>query len=177
MVARSHDYAARLIWDGNTGEGTSNYTSYGRHYRVCIAGKPDLAGTADPAFRGDAHVHNPEDLFLAAVAGCHMLSYLALCARNHVRVLAYEDDAQGRLVLDAEGGGRFDEITLRPRVTVDDDDQASLAARLHDRAHELCFIANSCSVPIRHEATVQVRQASAAGSRDRVSGSAGGDHP
>ncbi|MBA2564200.1 MAG: OsmC family protein [Gemmatimonadetes bacterium] len=152
-----HEYAARLIWDGNTGEGTAGYTSYGRQYRVLVAGKPDLAGTADPAFRGEADKHNPEDLFLASLSACHMLFYLSLCARKGVRVLAYEDDVQGRMVMRADGGGKFEEVTLHPSVTIADGKSAALAAQLHDTAHELCFIANSCSVPIRHEATVRVR--------------------
>jgi organic hydroperoxide reductase OsmC/OhrA len=78
-----HTYAARLVWEGNSGEGTASYEGCGRSYRVLIEGKPELIGTADPAFRGDASRHNPEDLFLAAISACHMLTYLALCARAH----------------------------------------------------------------------------------------------
>jgi len=154
-VMRSHAYNAHLIWDGNLGDGTASYAGYGRQYRVVIDGKPELAGSANPAFRGEGGKHDPEDLFLAAISSCHMLSYLALCARNGVRVVAYEDRASGTLVLDASGGGKFEEVTLRPRVTIADSD-VERAAKLHDKAHELCFIANSCSVPIRHEATIHV---------------------
>ncbi len=151
-------YTARLIWDGNLGEGTASYTSYGRQYRVLVAGKPDLMGTADPAFRGEADKHNPEDLFLTAIASCHMLFYLSLCARKGIRVLTYEDDVSGTMTVDARGGGRFEEITLHPRVTIADAEGFEGAVQLHDTAHELCFIANSCSVPIRHEPTVQVAE-------------------
>lgn len=108
-----HTYAARLAWEGNSGEGTASYEGYGRSYRVLIEGKPELIGTADPAFRGDASRHNPEDLFLAAISACHMLTYLALCARSGVRVIAYTDEAEGRMVLTGDGGGRFEEVSLR----------------------------------------------------------------
>jgi organic hydroperoxide reductase OsmC/OhrA len=155
MAQGEHAYAARVVWEGNTGEGTARYAGYGREYRVQIEGKPDLAGSADPAFRGDAGRHNPEDLFLAAISACHMLFYLSLCARGGVRVLAYEDQAQGTMRTDASGGGQFEEITLRPQVTIDGQENAALALRLHDTAHELCFIARSCSVPIRHQPTVR----------------------
>lgn len=151
MTNDVHEYAARLIWDGNNGEGTATYAGYGRQYRVLVAGKPELAGTADAAFHGEAHKHNPEDLFLAAISACHMLSYLALCARKRICVLAYEDEAQATMVTDARGGGKFTEVVLRPRVTIRDATQLEIATQLHDTAHELCFIANSCSVPIRHE--------------------------
>ena len=137
---RSHQYRSHLVWDGDRG----------RDYRVRVDGKLELHGSANPAFRGDASKHDPEDLFLAAIASCHMLSYLALCARGGIRVVAYEDDAGGTLVLDGKGGGRFEEVTLRPRVTVAEED-AARALELHHAAHEQCFIANSCSVPIRVE--------------------------
>ncbi len=154
---RSHEDRAHLIGDGNHGDGTSSYAAYGRQYRVVIDGKPELAGSANPMFRGDAGRHDPEDLFIAAITSCHMLSYLALCARNGVRVVAYEDRASGTLALDPAGGGKFEEVTLRPIVTIADSERER-AMKLHETAHEQCFIANSCSVPIRHEATIQVAE-------------------
>lgn len=165
MNARSrtiaHRYEAALSWTGNEGPGTSDYRSYGRSYTVAIAGKPELQGSADPTFRGDAALHNPEDLFLAAIAGCHMLSYLALCARRGVRVIAYEDRASGVLTLE-EGGGRFTELELNPIVTVAGEGAGAeaapdveLAERLHETAHEQCFIASSVSVPIRCNPTIR----------------------
>src|SRR5687768_6718764 len=54
MSKDEHHYRAHLIWDGNRGDGTSSYTAYGREYRVIISGKPDIQGTADVAFRGEA---------------------------------------------------------------------------------------------------------------------------
>jgi organic hydroperoxide reductase OsmC/OhrA len=155
MADGEHAYAARVVWEGNTGEGTARYTGYGREYRVVVDGKPDLAGSADPAFRGDAARHNPEDLFLASLSACHMLFYLSLCARGGVRVLAYEDRARGTLRMEAGGGGRFAEITLHPAVTIAGGSDADLALRLHDRAHELCFIANSVGVPVGHQPSVR----------------------
>jgi organic hydroperoxide reductase OsmC/OhrA len=151
-----HTYTARLIWDGNRGEGTASYQVYGREYRILIAGKPDLLGTADAAFRGVRDRHNPEDLFLASLSSCHMLSYLALCARQGIQVVAYEDEASGTLELRADGGGRFTEVTLRPRVTIADAQHEGVARELHAVAHDRCFIANSCSVPVHHDAAVHV---------------------
>ena len=79
-----------------------------------------------------------------------MLTYLALCAKAGIRVTAYEDEASGTLVLDRTGGGRFESVTLRPSVQIAEGDREQ-AAQLHHKAHELCFIANSCNVPIRVE--------------------------
>ncbi len=146
------------MWEGNRGDGTSGYERYGRRYRVIIAGKADLLGSADVAFRGDQDQHNPEDLFLTAIAACHMLTYLALCARHGVSVVAYEDTPHGTMREDRRGGGRFEDVLLRPSVTVASASQVARAEQLHAAAHDCCYIASSCRVPIRHEATVKTER-------------------
>lgn len=150
---RIHSYSARLIWTGGNGAGTAEYDTYERSYRIHVEGKPPLSGSAHPSFRGDPARHDPEDMFLAAITSCHMLSYLALCARRRVRVLAYEDSASGILTLNAPGGARFTAVTLRPVVTLAEGADEGLARELHYAAHHGCFIANSCNVPIGIEAT------------------------
>ena len=47
-----------------------------------------IAGSADPAFRGDRTRYNPEDLLVASLAACHMLWYLHLAADAGVVVVA-----------------------------------------------------------------------------------------
>lgn len=160
MSDRAHTYESHLLWEGNRdGGGTSSYATYGRNYRVRVAGKPDLLGSANPRFRGDAGLHDPEDLMIAAVSSCHMLSFLALCAREHVAVVAYEDSATAVLRVEADGSGRFEQITLHPRVTLASAVDLDKLARLHDKAHAQCFIANSCSVPIAHQPSAVVAAA------------------
>jgi organic hydroperoxide reductase OsmC/OhrA len=149
-----HTYRLRLDWEGDPEVGTSDYQVYDRAYRISMAGKPALSGSADPAFRGNPARHNPEDLLLAALSACHMLSYLALCARRGVTVLEYSDEAEAVLTLTADGGGHFASATLHPRVRVAAPEQAPLARELHALAHETCFIASSCNFPVRHESTV-----------------------
>jgi organic hydroperoxide reductase OsmC/OhrA len=159
MSANTHHYAAALAWTGNRGQGTAHYDDYGRDYSVRVEGKPELLGSADPGFRGDASRHNPEDLLLVAVSSCHMLSYLALCARHRISVLAYADDATATMALSPDGSGRFTSATLHPRVVVEDAAQVERAMALHERAHALCFSANSCNFPITHEASVTAQGA------------------
>jgi organic hydroperoxide reductase OsmC/OhrA len=151
----SHRYDVRLVWSGDHGTGTSDYRAYGRDHRILVAGKPEIAGSADPAFRGDGARHNPEDLLVAALAACHMLWYLHLCANAGVVVVAYEDTATGRMSLEADGGGRFDEVTLHPRVTIRRGEPATAEA-LHAEAHRRCFIANSMNFPVRHRPVIRV---------------------
>lgn len=155
-----HDYTARLIWDGNLGKGTSSYAEYGRKYRVQFDGKPDLKGSADPMFRGDRDAYNPEDLFVASLSACHLLSYLALCARSKINVVAYEDAASGVLKLRPDGGGSFESVTLRPIVTITAESDEGKALALHETAHDQCFIASSVSIPVFHEPQIRIADAS-----------------
>src|SRR4030081_630359 len=155
----AHNYKAHLSLDANLGDGTSTYTGYGRKYRLQIDGKPDLTGSADPIFRGDANAYNPEDLFVAALSSCHLLSYLALCARTKINVLAYEDNAIGTLLLRPDGGGKFESVTLRPVVTIAAGGDEKRALELHETAQDLCFIAASVSIPVLHEPQIKIAQA------------------
>lgn len=154
MTKPAHHYVATLEWDASVP--TTSYDEYSRRYTVDIEGKATLVGSADPNFRGDPTLHNPEDLLLAAIAGCHMLSYLALCARRRVVVTGYRDRAEGILELRPGGGGAFTEVTLRPRVTLAAGNDAAEALALHERAGKICFIAASCNFPIHHHPEVVV---------------------
>jgi organic hydroperoxide reductase OsmC/OhrA len=153
---RRHNYEVRIVWTGNLGQGTTGYRAYARRHEIEATGRPVIAGSSDPAFRGDPDRWDPERLLVASLSQCHMLSYLHQCADASVVVTAYEDHAVGTMVQDAAGGGRFTEVVLRPVVTVADESTLEPARALHERAHELCFIANSVSFPVRHEPTVGV---------------------
>lgn len=154
MNTAPHHYALQLEWTGNLGQGTATYDGYSRGHVVRINGKPDLHGTADPMFRGDPAVHNPEDLLLAALSGCHLLTYLALCARARISVLQYTDNAGGTMEFTRDGAGQFTEVVLRPQVVVADEGMLAKATRFHADVHNYCFIARSVNFPIRCEPTV-----------------------
>ena len=153
MNVRPHHYAARLRWSGETGDAAMSYPAYSRSYTIESAGKPSLNGSADAHFRGDASKYNPEDLLVASLSACHLLSYLAVCSRAGIAVTAYEDDAGGEMPL-IDGKIRFREVTLHPRVTIADATRIDEALSLHERAHAECFIANSVNFSVHHEATV-----------------------
>jgi organic hydroperoxide reductase OsmC/OhrA len=93
-------------------------------------------------------------MLVASVSACHMLWYLHLCADAGVVVSAYEDSATGIMTQTADGAGRFTEVVLYPHVTLAGGANADLAQRLHQTAHDKCFIANSVNFPIRVEPTV-----------------------
>lgn len=151
MSNKSHLYPIRMQWTGNTGTGTTHYKGYERTHEYSVPGKPVIPGSADPVFRGDATRYNPEELLVMSISSCHMLWYLHLCAEAGVVVTAYVDEAVGTLVEVTETGGHFTEVVIRPAVTLAPGSDAMLASQLHEKAHHLCFVANSVNFPVRVE--------------------------
>ncbi len=149
-----HHYALEIEWTGNRGSGTSDYRSYGRDHVVRAEGKHELEGSSDRSFRGDSDRWNPEELLLAALSQCHMLSYLHVAASHGIVVEKYTDAATGTMEQTHDGGGHFTLATLRPRVTVSAGDLA-LATELHAEASAKCFIAASVNFPVMHEPVTQ----------------------
>ena len=153
-MTKQHEYDVRILWRDPSGTGTRSYSSYSRDHVILVEGKPEIAASSDPAFRGDAHRHNPEELLLASLASCHMLWYLHLCAVNGINVLDYQDEAHGVMQETGDGGGAFIGVTLRPRVRIGAGGDRARALALHEQAHGLCFIARSVNFPVRCEAQV-----------------------
>ena len=149
-----HRYAVRATWTGDRGTGTSGYRDYDRAVTLEIDGKPALAASADRPFRGDPAKWNPEDLLVAALSQCHLLSYLHACVTAGVVVVGYADEATGVMVEDGRGGAAFREVVLHPHVVVADAAMVDAATAAHAQAHEWCFIANSVNFPVRHDAVV-----------------------
>ncbi len=146
------NYQAVLDWTGGQRGPAVTYADYDRTYTVTFEGKPPLLCSADPNFRGDPALQSPEDQLLAALAGCHLLTYLALCVRKGLQVQGYSDQPTGRMTFEGSTY-HFAEVVLRPRVQLLAGDPA-LALALHAEAHTGCFIARSVNFPVRIEAEV-----------------------
>src|SRR5690349_22985507 len=110
-----HRYRAQVRWAGSTGAG---YRAYPRAHSAWVP--PATEGfdlSADPHFRGDADLPNPEQLLVLAASSCQLLSFLAVAARQGVDVVGYEDGAVGEMPADARPQ-RITRIILRPTVSV-----------------------------------------------------------
>lgn len=151
----AHSYRVRATWTGDRGSGTTGPRDYDRSVTASVTGKPDLELSADKPFRGDPQRWNPEVLLVAALAECHLLSYLHACVAAGVVVVAYDDEAEGTLTVEGNAG-RFDGVVLHPRVVVAREDMVDAAYAAHAHAHEWCFIANSVNFPVRYEPTILV---------------------
>ncbi|NUO97639.1 MAG: OsmC family peroxiredoxin [Nonomuraea sp.] len=153
-MTRHHTYTTVVTWTGDQGTGTSGYRDYSRDHELSAQGPAAIAGSSDPAFRGDPARWNPELLLVGSLSQCHMLWYLHLCAEAGVVVTGYADNAVGTMA-ESGSGGHFTEVVLRPEVTVAAPEMAETAASLHADAHKACFIAASVNFPVRHEPTVR----------------------
>ena len=148
---KDHAYSVTVTWTGNTGTGTSAYRAYERAHEIAIPGKPVIPGSSDPAFRGDRARYNPEEMLVASLSTCHMLWYLHLCSEAGIAVQAYQDVAEGVMIEQSDGGGRFKEVVLQPEITVPPGTDLARAEAIHEAAHALCFIANSVNFTVRCE--------------------------
>lgn len=138
----THEFTARLTWQrGDTGGGT---------HEVAFEGRPSLSVAAAPQYRGDPTRLNPEELFVASLASCQLLTYVALAPRAGVTVLAYDDRPTGTLTM-VEKKMRMAEVVLRPRITIDAATDEAKARTLVETAHAGCFIANSVQTSVRIE--------------------------
>ena len=133
----AHHYPLQLNWTGNTLDG-----NYNRKATVTTPGKHPLAVSSAPEYAGDAACWNPEDLLGSALATCHMLTFLALCAKNKVAVVGYEDHAEA--VLDTvDKVTRVTQVHLRPVIRVPRGTSMAKVVELFEKAHKYCFVANS----------------------------------
>jgi len=162
MADKRHAYSVRVEWTGNQGSGTSSYRAYSRSHEISMSGKPTIAGSADPNFRGDPERWNPEELLVGSLSACHQLWYLHLCAEAGIVVQTYRDQAVGVMVEQPDGAGQFESVTLRPHAVLAPGSDEATARRLHDEAARMCFIARSVSFRLEHEPSFEVSQTSPA---------------
>lgn len=153
----NHNFAINIRWTGNVGTGTSDYKAYTRNHVIQMPDHPEILASSSPEFRGDKTRYNPEDLLVAALSSCHMLSYLHLCAVNQIVVEEYTDHATGVMIVEKGGSGHFTSVTLHPRVVISAASDEAKARELHHEAHRVCFIANSVNFPVENEPEIVKR--------------------
>ena len=149
---KTHHYKVTIYWTGNLGVGTSGYTAYNRNHNLTAEKKTETINlSADPAFRGDDSLYNPEELLVASIASCHMLWYLHLCADAGIIVVDYKDSPEGFMEVGGTSPGKFVKVILHPTIIIKQGGDSQKAVELHHNANQKCFISNSCNFPIEHE--------------------------
>jgi organic hydroperoxide reductase OsmC/OhrA len=130
-------YRATVAWEGDRDDL--------RAHTVTLADQRVAASSA-PERGGDPVKADPEQLLVAAASACHMLWFLDFTRREQIRVLSYEDEAEG--VMD---GRRFVRVVLRPAIEFESEPGPELLSGLHERAHGACYIASSLNCPVEVE--------------------------
>jgi organic hydroperoxide reductase OsmC/OhrA len=151
---KAHTYGTYVHWTAGGGEGTKSYRSFSRDHTIGADGKPDIAASSDPAFRGNSARYNPEELLVASLSSCHMLWYLHLCSVNGITIVDYRDQASGVLEESDDSSGQFVRVELHPVVTIAASADRDRALALHHEAHRLCFIARSVNFPVEVDAKI-----------------------
>jgi organic hydroperoxide reductase OsmC/OhrA len=129
---KSFSYTTSIAWkSGNRGAAGA-------------AGRPDVEVSSPPEFKGEAGLWTPEDLFVASVNACTLMTFLAFAARKQLDFASYECRAEGRLEF-VEGKYRFTEVKLYPQVVVKSPADVERAQEVLKSAHVNCFISNSIS--------------------------------
>ncbi len=146
-MGQPHTYLARIEWINGNPDKPFHYRDYCRNHTIMWPSKISIEASADPHYRGDQSAPNPEDLFVGSVSSCHMLTFLAECARVGISPVSYVDDAVATMEL-AEGVMKITKVELNPKVKFETNVDQALFFELHEKSHHSCFIANSVSCQI-----------------------------
>lgn len=143
------EHHAGVTWRRTSADFT--YDSYNRaHEMVFKGGAIRLAASSAPAFRGDEDRVDPEEAYVASLSSCHMLTFLAICARKRLTVDSYDDEAVGALEKGAGNKLWLSRVILRPLVRfaagMNVDEQ--VLRDIHHQSHAECFIANSVKTDV-----------------------------
>jgi organic hydroperoxide reductase OsmC/OhrA len=141
------NHQAQIYWQ----RGDANFLDgrYSRRHELRFASTVVAVGSASsavvPAAYCELEAIDPEAAFVASLAGCHMLWFLSLAAAAGYVVDEYRDDAEGLLARNSSGELAMTAITLRPAVSFASHGapDRSTYLRLHENAHQSCFIARS----------------------------------
>lgn len=151
------EHTATVVWQRGDQAFTDN--AYSRAHRWLFDGGATIEASAAPDVvplpMSVAENVDPEEAFVASLASCHMLFFLSLAAKRGYIVDSYTDAALGYTGKNAEGRIAVTKVILEPKVSFVGDavPTAGELEKLHHRAHDLCFIANSVKTEVMTRVT------------------------
>jgi len=143
-----HEHTCEVLWQRAAGEPFVD-SRYSRKHTWHFDGGLAVAASASPLVvavpMSEPHAVDPEEAFVASIASCHMLWFLALAAKAGCVVNTYRDCPVGWMDRDHAGQEWIAKVFLRPRIVFDGEEQPArdAVAALHHEAHKACFIARS----------------------------------
>jgi len=145
------EHSATVAWRRETEDFAIE--TYQREHTWSFPGGSEVSASAAPDYQGDPACVDPEEAFVASLASCHMLTFLAIAAGRRFVVDRYSDAAVGTLAKNEDGRLAITRVVLRPSIAFGGEKTPSAdeLERMHERAHRACFIANS----VRTEVVVE----------------------
>jgi len=119
-----------------------------RECAISAPGKPELAISSPPEFQGTPGLWSPEDMFVAAVNVCTLMTFLAYSHRKNLALVGYECSVEGTLEY-SNGKYRFTEITLHPHLALKSQEDIERARAILLDAHSNCLISNSIVAQVK----------------------------
>ena len=93
-----------------------NIKSFNRDHVIRFENGVVFHATSAPEFTGNPDLISPEDLFVATISSCHMMTFLAVASLNKWQVQTYRDHAQGFLEENPAGRIMMNRVILQPQV-------------------------------------------------------------
>lgn len=142
------EHQVTLRWQRESSDFT--YQTYNRDHQWAFDGGVVVQASASPGFLGNPSCVDPEEAFIAALASCHMLTFLAIAARKRFVVDRYNDQAVGFLGKNPEGRYALARVMLKPKIVFGGERTPSAEdlRQMHEGAHRQCFIANSVKTQV-----------------------------
>ncbi len=151
------NYTATLRWTRDSGEVFTD-NQYSRGHEWHFDGGTSIPASSSPhvvpiPLSVEANV-DPEEAFVAAISSCHLLFFLSIAAKKRFVVDSYVDHPVGIMEKNEAGKMAMTKVTLYPVVTFSGDKQPDEAQlkKIHDLAHQQCYIANS----VKTEVTIEI---------------------
>jgi len=136
------EHHATIAWKRATPD--FEYDTYNRAHDWSFDAGVTVPGSSAPEFKGETNRVDPEEALVASLSSCHMLTFLAICARKRLVVDSYVDEAVGVMTKNDKGKLWISKVTLRPKIAFSGKQPtAEEIEHLHHASHENCFIANS----------------------------------
>src|SRR5262245_3848694 len=123
------EHRATVRWSFSGGEFLKG--RYSREHTWSFDGGMTIAASPSPSavpkpFCNEANV-DPEEAFVAAIASCHLLTYLFLASKAGFQITSYEDEAVGTMTKNERGVPWVSSVVLRPRIAYAGDKLPSAA--------------------------------------------------
>lgn len=132
---KTFDYATSVRWTGD------------RTGVLASEGKADVLVASPPEFKGIPGVWTPEDLFVASIDLCQMVTFIALASRKGIALKSYAGAAKGTIEF-VDGGYRFTRVVLTPSISVEPGTDSELVASVVRDAHHSCLVGRSVTASV-----------------------------